>query len=285
MAAFLLKGFGTIDPLIGKLVTTAILVFIGVYGLIKGLRGLEDVEEYAVSLKLGIIAALLAGLLWLNLETLARGNWRINSAQPHITWHAVQVVLGLLIVVQGFETSRFLRGEYPAELRVSSMRYAQLLSALIYIAFFALAMITIGHPSGSTDVAAVVDMMVLVATVVPLMLTIGAVCAQLSAAVADAIGAAGLISEVASERIDRHHAYPVIAMVGVALTWLIDVYGIIALASKAFALFYALQCVVAVVVALRAPGLRLRTLRATGYATLAMLSVVVMLFGIAAEAG
>ena len=285
MAAFLLKGLGMTDPLSGKLVTTAILIFIGVYGLLKGLHGLEDVEEYAVSIKLGVIAALLVGLLSLNLETMTNGQWLVNAVPPRVTWHSIQVVLGLLIVVQGFETSRFLRGEYSAELRIRTMRYGQLISTVIYVSFFALATITIGHTSRINDVAAITDMLLVVATVVPFMLTVGAVCAQLSAAVADAIGAAGLISEVTSQRIDRRHAYPFIAAVGVALTWSIDVYEIIALASKAFALFYAMQCVVAVAVAVHAKNVRLRAVRVTGYAILTVISIVTVVFGIAAKAG
>ena len=216
---------------------------------------------------------------------MANGQWRVNAAPPRVTWHSIQVVLGLLIVVQGFETSRFLRGEYPAELRVRTMRYGQLISTVIYVSFFALATITIGRTSRINDVAAVIDMMLVVATVVPFMLTIGALCAQLSAAIADAIGAAGLISEVTSKRIDRRHAYPFIAVVGVALTWLIDVYEIVALASKAFALFYAAQCVVAVAVAVHAKNVRLRAVRVTGYAILTVISIVTVVFGIAAKAG
>jgi len=107
----------------------------------------------------------------------------------------------------------------------------------------------------------------------------GAIFAQLSAAIADAIGAGGLIEEVSSRRIDRRHAYPIIALVGVGLTWSLDIFGVIALASRAFALFYLLQCLVAAGVALKAPGVRRRGLYVAGFLVLAAMALAVVLFG------
>ena len=68
LAAFLLKGVGIADPLTGKILTTVILAVIGLDGLIQGLHGLENIEEYAVGLKLAVIAAALAALAWLNVR-------------------------------------------------------------------------------------------------------------------------------------------------------------------------------------------------------------------------
>jgi len=82
--------------------------------------------------------------------------------------------------------------------------------------------------------------------------------------------------------IDHRHAYPVVALVGIVLTWSLDVFGVIALASRAFALFYLLQCVVAAGVALVAPAVSRRLLRAAGFIALAGLAGAVVVFGIPA---
>lgn len=284
LAAFLLKGVGIIDPLIGKVLATGILAVIGLDGLLRGLHGLEDIEEYAVGLKLAVIAAVLAALAWFNLRLAAAGSWHFPHLTATIDWTSIRSVLGLLIVVQGFETSRFLAGAYPPELRVRTMRYAQLLSGGIYLAFFLLAMATLNeHEVMRTEVTGIVAIVKPAASLLPWALIAGAVFAQLSAAVADAIGAGGLIEQVSANKIDRRHAYPVIALIGICLTWTLDVYGVIALASRAFALFYLMQCLVAAAVALKAPGVPRRGLYAAGFLALSAMAVAVVLFGIPME--
>lgn len=284
LAAFFLKSFGVLDPLTAQAITTVLLVSIGAFGLWKGLHGLEGVEQYAVGLKLAIIAAVLAALALLNLRLLFAGDWA-PAPEPHtVEWDDVRVVLGLLIVVQGFETSRFLAGEYLPETRIRTMRRAQLIAGAIYLAFFALARVVAEAHPASGDVAVMIDLVAVAAPVLPMMLAAGAVFAQLSAAIADAISSAGLIHEETSGRIGRRVAYPVIAAVGVAIVWSTDVFSIITLSSRAFALYYALQCVVAIQVARRADVTR-PWLRIAGFAVLAAVAFGATLFGVPVEGG
>jgi hypothetical protein len=284
LSAFLLKGLGVPHPLAAKGVTTVILVGIGAQGLLRGLHGLESVEEYAVGLKLAIIAAAIAALAWFNIDLVLRGTWHVVEHTKPFDWHALRVVFGLLVVVQGFETSRFLAGAYPPELRVRTMRYAQWLSGAIYIVFFLLATAAVADPKAlNGDATGIVAVLAPAASSLVYLIVIGAVFAQLSAAVADAIGAGGLIEQVSGHRIDHRHAYPVIALIGIGLTWLLDIFGVITLASRAFALFYLMQCVVAAGVALRTPGLRYRALYAAAFLALAALAIAVVVFGIPME--
>ncbi len=284
LSAFLLKGLGAPHPLAAKALTSAILVGIGAQGLLRGLHGLESIEEYAVGLKLAIIAAALAALAWFNIDMAAEGTWHVVEQTKPFDWQSFRVVLGLLVVVQGFETSRFLAGAYPPELRVRTMRYAQWLSGAIYMAFFLLAMAAVEDPKAlNGDATGIIAVIEPAASSLVYLIVIGAVFAQLSAAVADAIGAGGLIEQVSGQRIDHRHAYPVIALIGIALTWTLDVFAVITLASRAFALFYLLQCLVAAGVALRSPDVRRRRLHAAGFLTLAAMALAVVLFGIPME--
>jgi len=68
--------------------------------------------------------------------------------------------------------------------------------------------------------------------------------------------------------------------VTVGLTWATDVNGIIAYASRAFALFYMLQCVVAFLVALKLKELSHRLPRLVNFAFLAAMCFVVFAIGI-----
>jgi hypothetical protein len=284
LSAFLLQGAGITDPFLRKVLTTAVLLGIGLYGLLRDLRGLENIEEYAVGLKLAVIAAILAALAWLNLNLALTGAWHLPRLTATIGWDSIRTVLGLLIVVQGFETSRFLAGAYPPELRVRTMRYAQLLSGGIYLAFFLLALTALKEQEvQSTDVTGIVAVLRPVASALPTLIIAGAVFAQLSAAIADSIGAGGLIEQTSRQRIDHRHAYPLIALMGVVLTWSLNIFGVIALASRAFALFYLLQCLVAAGVALKAPDVDHRLCRVAAFLALAGLALAVVVLGIPAE--
>ena len=54
-------------------------------------------------------------------------------------WTVLTVLGGTLIVVQGFETSRYLGSEFDREMRVWSCRSSQIVSTVIYVTFVALA--------------------------------------------------------------------------------------------------------------------------------------------------
>ena len=56
------------DHLHARIVTTAGIAFIALSGWIRGLAGLERIEEVTVGLKLGIIAGLLIGVLAFSFE-------------------------------------------------------------------------------------------------------------------------------------------------------------------------------------------------------------------------
>lgn len=279
LAAFVLGSFNIHDVQLANWITTALLLLIGFVGIWKGLRTLESVETYAVSLNLGMIAALLLALVWHNGMLLATGGWTLPEITGSIDFTDLRVVLGLLIVVQGFETSRYLGSEHPAEQRIRTMRLAQWISSGIYLVFIALATV-LYHKGLGSDVTAIIDMTRPVAWILPIMIAIAAVGSQFSAAVADTAGAGGLIQDISKRRVPLPVAYGFMMLVTVALTWETNVNEIISFASRAFALFYFLQCVVAGMMA----NSQKRTILLKGrFFGLALICLVVFLFGIPSE--
>lgn len=282
LAAFLGNAAGITSQTVMHLITTTLLVIIGVIGIWRGLRMLEGVEKYAVALNLGMIGALLVGLAVHNLGLLSDGNWTLPAIASEIDFHDIRALLGLLIVVQGFETSRYLGAEHSADERIGTMRIAQLLSAAIYLVFVGLVTVLFQDGLGS-DVTAIVTMAQPVALVLPVMISVAAIGSQFSAAVADNEGAGGLIEDITHGRISMRYAYLLILVVTVALTWETDVNGIIAYASRAFALFYTLQCIVAFVVAWQMKDLPRRQLRLAGFAALSVVCLLVFALGLPSE--
>jgi hypothetical protein len=190
-------------------------------------------------------------------------------------WPAVTLIFGLIVTVQGFETSRYLGDVYDARTRIRSMRLAQGLSTLIYVAYIALLAYAFVPGTMTLNETAIIDMMQVVAPILPVLLVAAALSAQFSAAVADTSGSGGLIAEISQNRIPPRLAYTLLVAVGLLLTWTFNIYEIITHASRAFAAYYALQAVIA---ALFAFG-RKETLKGALFLTLAGLGVAIVLFG------
>ncbi|MEZ5498882.1 MAG: hypothetical protein R3E77_05545 [Steroidobacteraceae bacterium] len=262
----------------GKIVTTAVLIMIAALGWQKGFRGLERAEQFTVGVKIAVICGLLAGMAAFILQRIpddlaSNGHGEFDAA-------ALRMAFGLLITVQGFETSRYLGGSYSAEMRVGTMRTAQWMATLIYVAYigFASVIFSPGEVGGSET--AIIDMSAVIAPVLPALLVLAALGSQFSAAVADTNGYGGLVNEISGARIRARVAYIVLAIFCIAMTWWIDIFQIISYASRAFAAYYALQCLLAATRSWRIGAAVPRTL---GFAVLCLLCVAIAFLGTAVE--
>lgn len=283
LAAFVLDQLGVQSELYSRLGTTGVLLAITAVGAVWGLRALEQVETYAVSLNLGTIAALLVGLLLHDGGQAVTGTLALpDLGSHHDPWHAARVMMGLLIVVQGFETSRFLGAEHPPEERARTMRTAQLLAAAIYLTFVTL-MVPLLHSDLEADVTAIVGLVTPVAAALPILIVVAAIGSQFSAAVADDAGCAGLVDGMRGDRVSARWSYLGIGGLAIALTWVTDVLSVISIASRSFALFYALQCAVTVVTARERADAAHRGWYQAGGVLFGLASLAVAVLGIPAE--
>lgn len=258
----------------GRWVSSAVLVFIGVYGWQHGFGGIERLEEMSVGLKLSMIGGLLAALT----VALAMADPTLHTTPTSVHtpnhWAALFMGLGMIVTVQGFETSRYLGASYPVAMRIRTMRYAQYLSTAIYLVYVGLIITVFGATGIPHKETAIIDMTREVAPILPLMLVAAALAAQFSAAAADASGCSGLLGELSRGRISLHHVYPLLAAAGLYITWTSNVFQIIAYASRAFAAYYAIESLLALLLAWRARHL----IRATMFAIATCIAVVAVLF-------
>ncbi|MBT9384768.1 hypothetical protein KM176_12940 [Pseudooceanicola sp. CBS1P-1] len=257
-----------------RIVTTAMFLAVLAMGYGRGFTLLERAEYISVSLKLAIIAGLIAGLAWF-FGGAAHGGTLFRPEASFSGWQAVAMGFGLLVTVQGFETSRYLGNSYDAKTRVGSMRLAQGLSATIYVVYVALLVYAHHVPEGALSETAVIDMMRDVSPILPGLLILAALAAQFSAAVADTGGSGGLLEELSGRRLSARQGYALLCSVGIALTWVSDVFEIISYASRAFALYYAVQ---AAITARHAGGAR-----RLGWGALALFGLAIAVFGQSVE--
>ncbi|MEZ5898245.1 MAG: hypothetical protein R3D51_02015 [Hyphomicrobiaceae bacterium] len=283
-AAFVLRGFGIVDEHTTRTVSSAVIIGIGIFGAVRGLHGLETIEETAVGIKLSLISGLLSSLALAAFMAMSSGTFQLSSMEHATGLGEIRVLLGLIILVQGFETSRYLGASYDRPTRIKTMRYAQWISTIIYIVFILL--ITpyfqgaLPEKGGET---AIIDLLKPLGTFVPPLLIIAAIASQLSAAVADMNGAGGMLHHATKNRLPLFAGYLATAGVALLITWSGNIYEIIVLASKAFVIYYALQCIMAALVALR-PGPNRNVALAVLFGLATLLAIAILAYGIPAEA-
>ena len=262
-----------------KLLTSAVYILVLVVGWLLGFQALERLEQLSVSAKLAIIAGLLTGLGAYFFDRASSGALVLNP--PLVSgWSGVTLAFGLIVTVQGFETSRYLGAEYDARTRIESMRLAQWIATAIYLSYIVLLAYVFRSGEFALTETAIIDMMVVVAPILPLLLVAAALSAQFSAAVADTSGSGGLIAELTRNRITPNHAYALLSVAGLVLTWSSDIFDIIAYASRAFALYYTLQSLIAMLAAWKN---RADHRLAFMFGGLAVLGFLILIFGEAAE--
>ena len=282
MAAFLLQLFDVQSHASQKAIASALVLFIGGFGFWHGLNKLETLEKYAVDTKLAIIAGFLVGLLVVNIAALVTSTWTLDGLTVDWGVETIRKLLGAFLIVQGFETSRYMGSVYKAGERIATMRYAQLLSAAIYVVFIGLASLLLDTVSTISETG-IIMLSAQVAFVVPILLVIGAATAQFSAAIADTLASGGLVETATYGRLGHRRVYLGVMAVSLLLLWTSHIFEIVAYASRAFAAYYAIQCAIAAVHSIAADRSAGHTLRTAWFALLALGMVLTAILGIPAE--
>lgn len=277
MGGFVLTGLDAYSGFHADMLASLVLLCIGIYGFWRGLHGLELLEEYSVTIKLAIIASLLLGLAYFDV---AQGYDLSALPTPqNDLWEGLRSLAGMLLIVQGFETSKYLVSEYGSQTSIRSMRLAQWVAGVIYVAFVILAMpLMAPYASQTPNEAAIIALSGEVAFVLPLMLVLAATMSQFSASVADTIGAGGVIEAETNKRLPARYSYLLIAGLAIALIWTSNIFEIVALASRAFAFYYLLQALLATYLATKTHSGWKRVGLITFYAVLALVLLAIVLF-------
>lgn len=226
------------------LATAATLAIVTV-GITRGFPGLNLIERVALAGVLVITTALGAVLFFNDAGDLLGSGIDMPPVPGRGLAEVLLVLGGVVISVQGFETVRYLVDEYDRETRIWACRLSQLVSTSIYIGFIAVATPVMGL--GTAD-GADTTLLDITGRVVPLLsapLVIAAVLSQFSAATADTVAAEGNLTNLFAKEMRGWRSFALTGAGAILLIWITPTFTIIAVASRAFAAYYALQCVVA----------------------------------------
>ncbi len=221
----------------------AVAVIVGI-GILRGFAGLERLDDITVVAVLVLTTVLGGTLLFNDWQQLGDGGLDLPPVPEASIWQVLLVLGGIVITVQGFETVRYLKDEYDARTRIWASRVAQLVAASLYLGFVAVATPVMGLGTDAGADKTLLDITSRVAPWLALPLVLSAVLSQFSAAVADTSAAEGNLRTLSSW-MKGARPYLVSGVAAVALAATVGTFTIIAVASRAFAAYYAIQAVIA----------------------------------------
>ena len=234
-------GEGALTERIIACATVALIVGIGV---LRGFTGLDRLDRVSLVGVLVLITVLGVTLAVSDGQALLDQGLRLPPVPDTGLGNVLLVLGGIVITVQGFETVRFLGDEFDAETRIRASRLAQLTAASIYVGFVAVATPVMGLGNAAKADSTLLDITARVAPLLALPLVLSAVLSQFSAGIADIAAAEGNLRKL-SGWMRGPRPYLASGTVAIALAATVPTYTIVAVASRAFAAYYALQAVVA----------------------------------------
>ncbi len=283
-ASFGLRAIDVVDPTLTRWFATAVIIGIGLVGAFRGLAALEKLEAVSVGIKLSLILGLIAALLIWNGASIGSPNYGLPTTVSPMNTQNIGILLGLVILVQGFETSRYLGKAYDKAMRVRTMRLAQIISSVIYLAFIGLITPLLGPEIPMTGrETAIIGILAPLGMLVGPLIIFTALASQLSAAIADLNGAGGLLADATSHKLSVKAGYMITTAVALLVTWDASVMEIITYATKAFVIYYGLQSLLALSFTLRTRRQAWRS-RAAVFGVAVLLALAVIAFGIPADA-
>jgi hypothetical protein len=212
-------------------------------------------------------------------------NGEINGPQafPNLNIDSVLVLSGMLLIVQGFETTRYLGADYTPAERARGQLLAQVIAAGVYILFVPLAAPMATNLGDAADATAIIAIVSRAAWGLAPALSLAAIFSQFGAAVADTIGTAGILEEETKGRIRRRTGYALVTSLAVILIWSVDLFEVLSLASRSFALYYAFQAVMAAILVIETPGVLYKRFRSILFPSLAIVLLLISIFAIPAH--
>ncbi len=286
LSSFLLNYMEIQNLTAERWMTSLIIAFIAIVGYIKGLGGLEKLEAISMTIQLAIVGALLLGLFIYGMNFMASTEVLDFHYHEREWTTQLRIMAGALLVVQGFETSRFLGEKYTPEVRVMTMRRAQIISGILYVLAVVALLPVVQHIDLiHVKLSSIVEVTGLVAVVLPIMLIGAAIMSQFSAAVADTGGAGGLLNQNTGSRFSTEIGYVGVSLCAIFLVWWVDLLHIITIASQAFATYYFLQTLLALNFCYRdcIPGKRMTLWMRMMFMTLSVILLAVVFLAIPAE--
>lgn len=246
LSAFVLGSLNLDSEFNKSLLTSIVAILITLIGMFGGLSPLERLEQFALYMTLAVVLLLILGFALHDVELYIELDYLPLPEMPERSfWEVLTIVSGTLIVVQGFETPRYLGRRFDTWTRIRASRWSQYCALSVYIVFVVVTLPLVPVLNGQYEDNSLIKLAATVSILLSMPLTLAAALSQFSAAVADTLAAVSNLEEVSHGRFKPGWGYLLVGAATTVLAWTGSTFTVIALASRAFALYYLLQCLVA----------------------------------------
>ncbi len=246
MSLYVLEYAASGSELAERALACGAVLAITAVGVLRRFAGLDLLERLALGAVLALTTVLGAALFLSDGQELLGGGLSLPPVPDRKLADVLLILGGIVITVQGFETVRYLTEEYDRRTRILACRLSQLISSSVYIGFVAVATPMMGLGTGDGADVTLLDIAERLLPVLAVAVVVTAILSQFSAAVADTIAAHGNLARYLPGTMEGPLPYLASGVAAILLVWLVPIFTLIVVASRAFAAYYALQCVVAV---------------------------------------
>ncbi len=226
--------------------TAAVLLgILAIYGFAKGLWALNDLGNRTTAFNLSAIVAVLVAFAAYNVQRLVGGDFDWPHFNAPVNDEAFRKLLGLFVLVQGFESSRYIGAYFSADERTKTMRSSQYISSTVYVLFVAFSLILFALVKAPANVTAIFEVSKQVSVFLPFLIMAAALGSQFSAIVNDTESRTEILARQTGDRLPRQWTFPLFLVPAILVVLLTDVALVVALASRVFAAYYLLQALIA----------------------------------------
>jgi hypothetical protein len=240
-----LKLYSVTNLAIGGVVLLVALIVVGMAG---GMDWLNNLGNKTTAFNLSAVVAVVTAFIVYNIQEWLGGRWDLGQADTAISGEDFRKIIGLFAIVQGFEASRYIGARFGKELRITTMRLAQVISSVVFVVFVASVLILYVQVQTDFSGESIFIVADKVGDLMPWLILLAAIGSQTSAIINATMSRSDMLVD---HNMPRRWTFVVLLGPAIAIFLLVDITEAVALASRVFAAYFLLQAVIAWILARR----------------------------------
>jgi hypothetical protein len=235
------------------IVGTVLLGGLIIVGFSGGMDRLNALANKTTAFNLSAVVAIVVAFGVYNIQEALGGREFFPPVDTVIDAEAFRQIIGLFAIVQGFEAARYIGGRFAGELRITTMRIAQIVSSVVFVALVAFVIILFVQVQTDFSAQSIFIVADEVGDAMPWLILLAALGSQTSAIIGATMSRSDMLvsNEVLGHKVPRKTTFLILIVPAIALFLLADVPQAVALASRVFAAYFLLQATIAWILARR----------------------------------
>ena len=227
-------------------VLLAVLIVIGFLGRMDDLNRLAD---KTTAFNLSAVIAVVVAFGVYNFQEYLGGRWELPPSDTPFDSQTFRQIIGLFAIVQGFEAARYIGSRFAGELRITTMRLAQVISTVVFVALLAFVLILFVQVQTDFDATSIFIVSDEVGDFMPWLILVAALGSQTSAIIGATMSRSDMMMD--ETNVSRRTTFIILLVPAIAVFLLTDVPLAVTLASRVFATYFVFQAVMAWILARR----------------------------------